>query len=169
MRGTSVSWSSCPSRTHSGGTGYRSSIDPGRIAEAGADADRRTAAADRFVLLLQTELHAVFAGRAVHVVRAEAALDLALARLEWIAVGVVGRARVVAPLPLDGGAVELLGVVGAAGEVGGDDDADGRHPHGRVRLEGDLRFLVVDGGSGKRHGDRERQRQKLHGPIIIPP
>src|ERR1035437_1592234 len=107
------------------------------IPQAGPNLDGRRSAHECLVAVFQTKQDsqrrdtAVFVG----VIHREAAFDLALAGLVGLAVAVGLRARVVAPVPFDRGAVELLVVVGAADELSGEDDPCGRDRHQRLRLE----------------------------------
>src|SRR5258706_2017552 len=88
------------------------------VAEAGAHLDLDGRVADRLVVALQVEHHAIHAG-AEHVLDGIAALDLGLTR--FVRRAVAGRLGfgAVAPFPLDGAAVEILEVVGATVELSG--------------------------------------------------
>ena len=94
------------------------------------DLDHRAAHRNRLVLTLDPELDPKIARAVEDLVGGEVPADFALARLVRLAVGRLIRDRAVAPVPLDGGAIELLAVVWPTLDVGGDDDSGGRERNG---------------------------------------
>src|SRR5690242_3733966 len=103
------------------------------VAQSGPDLNvRRRSPHDLFVAL-HPEGDSVVPGPAVDVLDRKAALDFGLARLVRGAVVALFGAGIVAPIPLDGGAVELLEVVGAAGQFRCEDNARRRHGDNRLR------------------------------------
>src|SRR5262249_27825685 len=114
------------------------------IADARLDLDGRVPADDRLASAAQAELDAVAVGSLERVGCRPTVLDRALARLERRAVVGRFRLRAVAPIPFERGAVELLGLVGAAFELGRHDDPRRRERDGRRRLQYERRpFLLV--------------------------
>src|SRR5206468_12990887 len=75
------------------------------VAQPGTDLHVRGRRADNLVVALHPERNAIVAGALVDVLDRKAALDLALAGLVRRAIVALLRARVVAPVPFDGGAV----------------------------------------------------------------
>src|SRR5437868_3250708 len=106
----------------------------------------------RLVFLLDPELHAIVAGGLEHLRRGEVPLDLALARLVRIAVDSLFRGGAISPFPLNRWAVEILVIVRAALQIGGDDDASGGERDNRRRFDGDARFPPL----GSARGDRQQ-------------
>src|SRR5439155_3589373 len=101
--------------------------------------------ADGFVAPLEPERDAVVVRTAEQMLNREASLDLALTRLVRRTIGGRFRLRPVAPVPFDGGAVELLEVVGAADDLGGQHHARGRHADDGLGLQSYLRTFAVRG------------------------
>src|SRR5207344_1205405 len=94
------------------------------------DLDHRAARRDRLVFTLHPELDPKIARGVEDLVGGEVPPDLALSRLVRLAVGRLIRDRAIAPVPLDGGAIELLAVVWPTLDVGGDDNSGGRERDG---------------------------------------
>src|SRR3954447_89519 len=134
---------------------------PAAASFAGAGTNLHVSAGhgNRLVLLLDPELDAIVAGGLEDFRRGEMPLDLALACFVRIAVDGLFRNRSVSPFPLDRRAVELLVIVRAALQVGGDDNASGRERDHRVCLDGDVRFAFIRSTSsnGQEQCNRERQ------------
>ena len=113
---------------------------------------------DGLVALLEAEVHLVAARSAELVLDGEAAADLALPGLVGLAVERGFRLGVVAPVPDDGGAVELFEVVRAADELGGEDDAGRSDADGRLRAKRYARTAILLTAFGLRLRRCERRQ-----------